>query len=329
MQWIHNPVFFILLLTVKETYLLQGAANQDQGSIGSQRKLLQQQNYIYPDCGWRTRVTSAPYVASIQLKDPMRETYWHQCGGVQLTSRAVLTTASCVSPFRQEHSEEFGSYTGELIGMMHVSLSPYCRHTEGRTRIQLSRYYIHPNYLFDVESQFQNNIAIVEMAQSDISGRPDEDSLYVSYSSQKDPNFPSWDQILDANLTSIGYGQKNYSEGMARTTEAYFMSMLPYDEDQIRFLDEEQCEALSEAYNLTQYDLRDVVCGTMISGDLCQGDGGTPVMYKEPGGRDAVVGLFSSSTPKQCGDYQGEPMIFTNVTRFEEWISEVLDKIQA
>eukprot|EP01025_Chloroclados_australasicus_P017097 TRINITY_DN18709_c0_g1_i2.p1 TRINITY_DN18709_c0_g1~~TRINITY_DN18709_c0_g1_i2.p1 ORF type:complete len:514 (+),score=57.67 TRINITY_DN18709_c0_g1_i2:226-1542(+) len=305
---------------------------QNESSTGRQRSLLSngfsaKLQFIHPDCGWGIVIEDYPYVTSIQLRNPVGTAFWHQCGGIQLTNRAILTTGTCVWPFRDVHTEDYQNHTGTLIENMYASISPNCRHQRGYQRIKLTKYFVHPD--FEYGTKFGNDIAVVQLSDESQSYIEGEEGLFVSYSNKLDPNFPSWEDIVTRNLTTIGYGQKDEADEMTALNKPYFTSMLPHDIEKIRIMSSEECLEDLAAQNVTM-DMEDVLCGSVLEGDLCQGDGGNPIIMKENDGHEVVVGLFSVASIKQCGSTnQSSPIFFTNVTRYQDWITSVLEELHA
>eukprot|EP01025_Chloroclados_australasicus_P038770 TRINITY_DN4004_c0_g1_i16.p1 TRINITY_DN4004_c0_g1~~TRINITY_DN4004_c0_g1_i16.p1 ORF type:complete len:1179 (-),score=88.10 TRINITY_DN4004_c0_g1_i16:773-4309(-) len=304
------------------------------------RKLLQEGTLDTVDtaCGWGDTIEQEPFVASIQLQNPVGTAWWHLCEGIQIAESIVLTTASCIVDLRPTGSPTNTKlmYNGTLIPNIFVAVSPFCRHQKGRWRAPVLGYYMHPNFVKrdpDTGMFQQNDVAllVLNVSEGNAFGQRlptgfDINSFFVSLRYDLD-----WGQISNRTYSLVGYGQKNENDGASMFNDPYYRNMLQHDVDTIRFLDREACGELLQSYippeesNLTAEDM--FLCGEMINGTLCTGDYGAPITINNEDDSGVLIepllSVYSWSPQRQC-EGTNQPVMFTNISHYSDWIIEMV-----
>ncbi|KAL2091024.1 hypothetical protein ACEWY4_013287 [Coilia grayii] len=227
---------------------------------------------------------SWPWQATLQVSDPRGSPFKHNCGGVVLNRKWILTAAHCVDTDYQRRivlgEHNFTDYGGQ----------------EMYKRVQ--QIYLHPEWNSTrVEDGF--DIALVKLLS---------DAAINKY--VQPATLPKAGEELPDKSTCYltGWGMTKASGVMSTLLKQVYMPLVDY----------KTCSG-SDYWGSTVKDT--MVCGGEGDSTNCQGDSGGPLSCIV-NGQAVVYGITSFVSSQGCSTPK-RPTVFTRVSAFTEWIDTV------
>lgn len=252
--------------------------------------------------GTPTKLEEHPW-ASLLMYDTAKGRIIPKCGGSLINERYVLTAAHCIRniPDRWKlHSVRFSVI--DAISEENCTVieeEEICRQEFGVEQIT-----VHPEYNKDSINK-QNDIAIIKLAED------------VTFSKYVKPICLPFNQdiaglpVEDEEFTVTGWGQ----------TEKEIVSRLQLHVE-INGKSNDVCNEVFGKANVTLTE-NHLCVGGDAGRDSCKGDSGGPLL-RLVATNWYQVGVVSFGA-KRCGS-EGFPGIYTNVAKYLDWISDVVNE---
>lgn len=203
------------------------------------------------------------------------------CGGAVITRWHILTAGHCVVRNHQLIPKIEGIYGAT------DTTSKYA------TRTQIAAVAVHPRFS---EDEYHDDIAILKVPRAfnfDVNIRPVCLDLDLGDFTGKD-------------VTVAGWGLQKSSRGPS--------DKLRYTK--LKVLQQSECERKMQSY---KFNKSSMMCAYGEDTDACQGDSGSPVMFRK-GSRYMQVGIVSHGV----GCAQGMPGMYVHVSAYKNWILQTI-----
>ncbi|XP_039431833.1 CLIP domain-containing serine protease B15-like [Culex pipiens pallens] len=252
--------------------------------------------------GTPTKLEEHPW-AAVLMYDTARGRIIPKCGGSLINERYVLTAAHCIRnvPDRWKlHSVRFSVI--DVISEVNcttIEEEEICRQEFGVEQIT-----VHPDYDKDSINK-QHDIAIVKLAED------------VTFGKYVKPICLPFDELVaempieDEEFTVTGWGQ----------TEKEILSRFQLHVE-INGKSNKLCDKVFGVANVTLTE-NHLCVGGDAGRDSCKGDSGGPLL-RLVATNWYQVGVVSFGA-KRCGS-EGFPGIYTNVAKYLDWISDVVNE---
>ncbi|KAH6923341.1 hypothetical protein HPB50_000426 [Hyalomma asiaticum] len=203
------------------------------------------------------------------------------CGGAVITRWHILTAGHCV--VRNHH----------LIPKIEGIYGATDTTSKYATRTQIAAVAVHPRFS---EDEYHDDIAVLKVPRAfnfDVNIRP----VCLDF---------DLGDLTGKDVTVAGWGVQKSSRGPS--------DKLRYTKLQV--LQQSECERKMQSY---KFNKSSMMCAYGEDTDACQGDSGSPVMFRK-GSRYMQVGIVSHGV----GCAQGMPGMYVPVSAYKEWIVQTI-----
>ncbi|KAH8390662.1 hypothetical protein KR215_009567 [Drosophila sulfurigaster] len=212
--------------------------------------------------------------------------WYATCGGVIISSKAVLTAAHCIA----DNAVAFIIFIGAVN--LTDSLEP------GQQRVIVKRSYVvvHPEW---DEFQLINDIALIKLP------------VELHFNEYVQPaKLPNPKHLYDNEMGVVsGWGNTESSDTGSAVLKYYVVGVLPLDECATQ---------LKELRGSSSIVPQSYICLKPSDSSPCNGDSGGPLAIKNPDGHSTLLGL-ASFVVGACET--NKPSVYTRVSSFLSWIN--------
>ncbi|KAK6638911.1 hypothetical protein RUM43_007181 [Polyplax serrata] len=280
--------------------------------------------------GTTTDIDEFPWLALLQYSYPNGKIS-HECGGVLISKRYVLTAAHCTN------GTSLISRNIQLrkikLGEWDLSTDKDCQGEICSAPVQeifIEKIICHERYRPRDKAQ-NNDISLVKLKEEAKINRKKQNMCIFNYDGivRCVPEFVQPICLPLNEMSNDNYEVKKLTvSGWGRTSNARDSSSSIKKKVDLPVVDWERCRQFYESFYGGLKITRNQFCAGGESGeDSCQGDSGGPLMTTEM--RDnhiswVLIGLVSSG-PAACG-VENRPSLYTNVSRYVNWIMQNIQK---